>query len=179
MSLDVLESIKTRRSTRSYDTKRRLPRDIFEALEEAVLNSPSGSNAQESHFVIVQEPDQIRRVKRFAQGVSGNPAAVVVLCTNQKEALEKGGSDTAEALRFVNLGIAAAYIMLTAQSLDVSSCPARSFHPKAVQQLLGLPEEVVPELLITLGYADQPPRPKTSKPSREVISYDQYGKEHI
>ncbi|MFC5449371.1 nitroreductase family protein [Paenibacillus aestuarii] len=179
MSLNVLESIKTRRSTRSYDTARRLPEDIFAALEEAVLNSPSGSNAQESHFVIVQDPHQIRRVKRFAQGVSGNPAAVVVLCTNQKEALEKGGVDTAETLRFVNLGIAAAYILLTAQSLGVSSCPARSFHTKAVQQLLRLPEDVVPELLITLGYADQPPRPKTSKPSREVISYDQYGKEHI
>ncbi|WJH36908.1 nitroreductase family protein [Paenibacillus sp. CC-CFT747] len=117
---------------------------MFEALEQAVLNSPSGSNAQESHFVIVQEPDQIRRVKRFAQGVSGNPAAVVVLCSNRVEALAKGGADTAETLRFVNLGIAAAYILLTAQSLGVSSCPARSFHAKAIQQLLGLPGRSCP-----------------------------------
>ena len=179
MGLDVLEAIRTRRSTRSYDSARRLPASILEALQEAVLHSPSGSNAQESHFVIVQEPGQIRRVKRFAQGISGNPAAMVALCTNQREALEKGGIDTAETLRFINLGIAAAYILLTAQSLGVSSCPVRSFHAKAVQQVLGLLEDIVPELLITLGYADKPPRPKTSKPSREVVSYDRYGKEHL
>jgi len=103
MGLDVLEAIRTRRSTRSYDPTRRLPASILEALGEA----------------------------------------------------------------------------LTAQSLGVSSCPVRSFHARAVQQVLGLPEDIVPELLITLGYADQPPRPKTSKPAREVISYDRYGKEHL
>jgi nitroreductase len=176
--LNVLDAVKTRRSTRSYD-KRPLTKEVFEAIEEAILHSPSGSNAQESHFVIVQDPVQIRRVKRFAQGLSGDPAALVVLCTNESEALAKGGTDTAELLRFVNLGIAAAYILLTAQSLEVASCPARSFHQKSIKEIIGLPEDVQPELLISLGYADQPPRPKTSKPAREVISYDQYGKHHI
>jgi nitroreductase len=176
--LDVLEAVKTRRSTRSYDNKR-LPKEVFEAIEEAILHSPSGSNAQESHFVIVQDPLQIRRIKRFAQGLSGDPAALVVLCTNEAEALARGGIDTAELLRFVNLGIAASYILLTAQSLGVASCPARSFHQKSIKEIVGLPDEVQPELLISLGYANQPPRPKTSKPAREVISYDQYGKDHI
>jgi nitroreductase len=176
--LDVLEAIKTRRSTRSFD-KQALPKEVFEAIEDAILNSPSGSNAQESHFVIVQDPMQIRRIKRFAQGLSGDPAALVVLCTNDAEALSRGGIDTAELLRYVNLGIAAAYVLLSAQSLEVASCPARSFHQKSIKEIIGLPDEVQPELLISLGYANQPPRPKTSKPAREVISYDRYGKNHI
>lgn len=141
--MNVLDAIKIRRSIRSFE-RRSLPPEVIQSIEDAILHSPSGSNAQESHFVIVQDPDQIRRIKRFAQGLSGDPAAVVVLCTNKEEALARGGLDTAEVLRFVNLGIARRYRT---------------------------------ELLISLGYSNQPPRPKSSKPVREVISYDQYGKE--
>ncbi|SFV09267.1 nitroreductase family protein [Alicyclobacillus macrosporangiidus] len=172
--MDVMEVIRTRRSTRSFQP-RSLDAQAMEAIETAILNSPSGSNAQESHFVIVKDPDQIRRIKRFAPGLSGQPAAVVVLCSNRREALIRGGTDTVQTLRFVNLGIAAAYILLVTSSLQLGNCPVRSFHKKAVQTLLQLPEDVEPELLITVGHPAEPPRPKVSKPVTEVISYDRFG----
>lgn len=172
--MNVLEVIRSRRSTRGFKLEPLAP-DVVMAIQEAILSSPSGSNAQESHFIIVQDGQQIRRLKRFAPGLSGDPAAVVVLCSNQAEALARGGVDTAEVLRFVNLGIAATCILLTAHSLGIGSCPVRSFHRGAVKELLELPVDVEPELLITLGYSDQPPRPKTSKSSGEVISHERYG----
>lgn len=174
--MEVLKAIKTRRSVRSFDD-RPLPAEVIDAIEDAILHSPSGSNAQESHFVIIQDAAQIRRIKRFAQGLSGQPAAVLVLCSNQSEAFTRGGVDSVEVLRFVNLGIAASYILLTTQSLGVGNCPVRSFHREAIKKILELPCDVEPELLISLGYPDQPTRPKSSKPVREVISFDQYGKQ--
>ncbi|MFZ5822923.1 MAG: nitroreductase family protein [Bacillota bacterium] len=173
--MNVLEAIRSRRSTRAFQPKPLAP-EVITAIEEAILHCPSGSNAQESHFVIVQDPVQLRRIKRFAPGLGGEPAGLVVLCSNQTEALSRGGKDTAEVLRFVNLGIAASSILLTAHSLGVGTCPVRSFHRGAVKQLLGLPEDVDPELLITLGYPAQPPRPKTSKPATEVISHERYSR---
>jgi len=172
--MDVLETIKTRRSARSFADQPLGPH-IVEAIEEAILYSPSASNAQEAHVVIVQEKARIRQIKRFAQGLSGWPAALVILCSNRDEALARGGIDSAETLRFINLGVAASAVMLTAQSLGVASCPVRSFHGESVAAIAGLPEAVRPELMISLGYADQPPRPKTSKLLREMISYEQYG----
>lgn len=172
--MDTIEAIKTRRSARSFDD-RPIPSEVITEIEEAIMHSPSGSNAQESHFVIVQDKEQIRRIKRFAQGVSGNPAAIVVLCSNKKEALARGGLDTLEVLRFVNLGIVASFIILVAQSHGVGNCPARSFHQQSIMEILQLPEDVEPELLISLGYVDQKPRPKTMKSATEVISYDKYG----
>ncbi|RFU70665.1 nitroreductase [Peribacillus saganii] len=172
--MEVMEAVKTRRSARSFE-QRPLPKEVIEEIENAILNSPSGSNAQESHFVIVQDEQQLKRLKRFAPGLSGEPAAVVVLCSNGTESLIRGGKDTAEVLRFVNLGIAAAYILLATHSFGIGNCPVRSFHRDAVRKLLDLPEDIEPELLISLGYADQPPRPKTGKPTEEVISYDHYG----
>jgi|SRR5699024_2404993 len=171
--MDTLEAIKTRRSSRSFDDQP-IPKEVITAIEEAIMHSPSGSNAQESHFVIVQDKEQIRRMKRFAQGVSGNPTAIIVLCSNKNEALVRGGLDTQEVLRFVNLGIAASFILLTAHSYGVGSYPARSFHKQSIKEILELPEEVDPELFINLGYADEKPRQKTLKSSKEVISHDRY-----
>ncbi|MFC0414018.1 nitroreductase family protein [Cytobacillus solani] len=173
--MEVIEAVKTRRSTRSFDP-RVLPTEIMKDIENAILNSPSGSNAQESHFVIVQDERQIKNMKRFAPGLSGNPAAIVVLCSNANESFIRGGKDSEEVLRFVNLGIAAAYILLTAHSDGVGNCPVRSFHKESIKRILDLPPEIEPELLISLGYADRPPRPKTSKHVQEVISFDHYGK---
>ncbi|WP_260412197.1 nitroreductase family protein [Alkalihalobacillus sp. TS-13] len=171
-----MEAIKTRRSVRSFE-ERPLPNEVFDHINEAIMHSPSGSNAQESHFVIVQDQEQIRKIKRFAQGISGNPAAIIVLCSNKKEALVRGGIDTVEVLRFVNLGIVAANIMLVAHSNGIANCPARSFHKESIKTLLELPQDVEPELLISLGYSAQTPRPKSIKPSEEVISYDKYGQQ--
>lgn len=173
--MEVTEAVKTRRSTRSFE-QRALPPELMKEIEHAILSSPSGSNAQESHFVIVQDEKQIKNIKRFAPGLSGNPAAIVVLCSNAKESLVRGGRDTEEVLRFVNLGIAAAYILLTAHSEGIGNCPVRSFHRESISRILNLPAEIEPELLISLGYADMPPRPKTSKQVQEVLSYEHYGK---
>lgn len=154
--MEALEAIKTRRSVRSFKQVA-IPEKIFAVIEEVIMHCPSGGNSQESHFVIIREQEQIRKIKRFAQGVSGMPAAIIVLCTN-------------------NLGIAASYIMLATHANGIANCPVRSFHQAAIKKIIGLPEEIEPELLISLGYADHTPRPKNVKSLTEVISYEQYGK---
>lgn len=172
--MDVFDAIAQRRSTRSFE-KRAIPADVIEKIESSILYSPSGSNSQESHIVVVQDEGQIRRMNRFSPGLSGEPPAIVVLCSNTELALETGGKDTVEVLRFVNLGIAASYIMLSAQSIGVGTCPIRGFHKGAIKEILDLPENIDPELMICLGYANQPPRPKKGKLNKEVISHDRYG----
>lgn len=173
--MDVLEAIKTRRSLRSFAERGGLPIEVVDSIEQSILHSPSGSNAQESHFLIVQNKEQIKRIKRFSPGLLGDPAAVIVLCSNPAEALHKGGKDSEEVLRFVNLGIVAAYILLSTHSLGIGNCPVRSFHKKAIKELLALPHEMEPELLISLGYSKESPRKKKNRAKEEVISFDRYG----
>lgn len=172
--MDVLEAIRTRRSTRAFRAEP-LSDDVIRAVEDAVLHSPSGSNAQDFHAILVRDQQQIRRIRRFAPGLAGTPAAVVVMCSNRVEARRRGGRDGEAALRLINTGIATAYILLATHGLGVGNCPVRSFHRGAVKRLLGLPPEVDPELLIALGYPAAPPRSKKSKPVTEVVSYERYG----
>lgn len=173
--MEVLEAIKTRRSSRSFTEGGGLPVEVVDSIEQSILHSPSGSNAQESHFLIVQNEEQIKKIKRFSPGLSGNPAAVIVLCSNPTEALQKGGKDSEEVLRFVNLGIAAAYLLLSTHSLGIGNCPVRSFHKEAIKQLLELPSEMEPELLISLGSSEESPRKKKNREKEEVISFERYG----
>lgn len=172
--MEVLEAIKTRRSSRSFTEGGGLPVEVVDSIEQSILHSPSGSNAQESHFLIVQNEEQIKKIKRFSPGLSGNPAAVIVLCSNPTEALQKGGKDSEEVLRFVNLGIAAAYLLLSTHSLGIGN-PVRSFHKEAIKQLLELPSEMEPELLISLGSSEESPRKKKNREKEEVISFERYG----
>ena len=173
--MDVLEAIKTRRSSRSFTERGGLPVEVIDSIEQSILHSPSGSNAQESHFLIVQNEEQIKRIKRFSPGLSGDPEAVIVLCSNPTDAFYKGGKDSEEVLRFVNLGITAAYILLSTHTLGIGNCPVRSFHKEAIKKLLELPNEMEPELLISLGYSKEAPRKKKNRLKEEVISFDRYG----
>ncbi|MEK4975404.1 hypothetical protein NSQ89_24240 [Niallia sp. FSL R7-0648] len=44
--MDVLEAIKTRRSSRSFAERSGLPIEVVDSIEQSILHSPSGSNAQ-------------------------------------------------------------------------------------------------------------------------------------
>jgi len=172
--VEVMEAIRSRRSIRKFKDEP-VPADVLSRLEEAFVRSPSASNAQEGHMVLVSDGEQVRRVERFAPGLSGKPPALIVLCCNQEVALEGGGQEGAELLRYMNVGFSAAEIILAAHASGLGTCPVRSFHQGAVQRLLELPPEVVPELIITLGVPAETPGPKPMLPIEGRISYDRYG----
>lgn len=57
----VIESIKKRRSIRSYDPKP-VPRDVLQAVIDAGNEAPSAMNSQPWRFVVVQNPDAKRKL---------------------------------------------------------------------------------------------------------------------
>ncbi len=52
---DMLEFIKSRRSTRSYQDKA-VPRELLEQVVEAGRFAPSGGNNQTTHFLVIEDP---------------------------------------------------------------------------------------------------------------------------
>lgn len=51
-----------------------------------------------------------------------------------------------------------------AKSLGFDSCPIEGFMPDQVSQILSLPKSLVPTVLMTIGYANDKPRPKVRFP---------------
>lgn len=95
--------------------------------------------------------EQINRYKTATQLVlSGSEESV--LCEAQK-----------------NVYIAATQAIYAAKSLGIDSCIVQGFEPAAYSEILELPSNLVPTLLVTLGYATDSPRPKVRFPKEEIF----------
>jgi nitroreductase len=166
--MQVFEAIKNRRSIRKF-TKSEITQESLRKILEAGIWAPSGSNAQPWRFVLVKRRG-LDKVRMFSPGLFGEPSALIVICSDRAETA-KGALGVDPGI-FIDIGAAAQNMMLQAYELGIGSCPVRSFNQKAIQELLELPEDKIPELIITLGYPDEkppaPPRRSFEETVREI-----------
>lgn len=170
--MDVLEIIKGRRSVRSFSDKA-IPKESLYAILEAGIWAPSGSNIQPWEFILVDDPGLIKKVKLVSPGLYGLPKALIVLCFNKKRS-EKAGR-MGPSLAVMDISMAAQNMMLMAYSLGIGSCPIASFNKIALKELLSIPEEVEPVLMVSLGYPSRWPEPPHRRPIEEVVHLNVYG----
>lgn len=74
-----------------------------------------------------------------------------------------------EAIRSASL--AAMPLMLAAQERSWATCPMSGFHPDAVRRLAGLPENLLPVLLVAIGKVDGRQIQKVRLPAEAVWRY--------
>lgn len=173
--MDIFDLIRSRRSVRSF-TPEPVPDDVLRRLVEAGCWAPSGSNAQAWEFVILRDPDQLRRLQRFSPGLFVVPPAAIVICVDRDRAFAKGGELGREVMCLFDVAMAAQNIMLTAHSLGLGTCVLRGFDQKAYQVVLGLPDNVTPELLIIVGRPKAVPRAPERRPLDEVTHFERWGR---
>ncbi len=77
----LAQAIRARRSTPSFDGEPIPPRDLWQILE-AGLQAPSGYNMQPWRFIIVQHPEQRRRLRAacYNQAKVEEASVVIVAC---------------------------------------------------------------------------------------------------
>jgi nitroreductase len=97
------------------------------------------------------------------------PPAIIVVCRDMKIARKAGN----ENLSIFDIAMATQNMLLVACELGLGACPIRSFNQKAVQVLLDLPNHVIPELLVTIGYPETIPNPP--KRREGTIFFEKYG----
>jgi len=154
--MDVSQAIKGRRSIRHY-RREAIPQDALLHLVEAAVWAPSGGNAQTWRFVILREQRNVEKIKALSPGVMGNPVAFIVICQDKELAEKNGGRIGRDVLSVMDTAMAAENIMLQAFSEGIGSCAILGFDKEGVRKLLHLPEHVVPELAIMLGYPKRIP----------------------
>jgi nitroreductase len=161
--MQVLDIIKQRRSVRLY-TEQAIEEDKLKKLVEAAIWAPSAGNIHAWNLVVVQRKKDIELIKAVSPGILSNSTALMVLCADREKAYNKGGEEW-EVLSKMDIAIAAQNICLEATELGLGSCIIRLFNPYAVGGLLDLPENMTPELVVSLGYPRSIPKP----PSRRTI----------
>jgi len=170
--MNVFEAIKARRSIRQF-TDEPIEKETLEKLLDAARWAPTGGNQQKWRFVVVTSPSVKELIKKFAPGIFVMPAAFIVICAEK----EPGANRWAEEGYLADCAIAAQNIMLAAWEMGIGSCPALSYAKVAVQEILNLPEDVEPLLIVTLGYPAEDPPPPPRLGLSQIAFMDEYGKE--
>ncbi|MDH4207852.1 MAG: nitroreductase family protein [Anaerolineae bacterium] len=170
--MDVMEAIMGRRSIRQF-TDRPIDRGELERLLEAARWAPSGGNQQRWRFVVVTSLSQRELIRKFAPGIFAMPAAFIVVCADK----EPDANPWKLALYLADCSIASQNIMLAAHEMGIGTCVALSYAKSAISEILELPENVEPMLVVTLGYPAEAPEPPPRFELSKMAFEQRYGQE--
>ncbi len=142
--MELYETIRSRRSTRSYEDKP-IPREVLGRLLEAAREAPSAKNLMPWKLVVVTDPET--RARLAESGTYGKflvqTPVVLAACADAVLAPKWWAVDTAIALEHVALAAAAE---------GLGSCWVGSFDEELARRLLGVPDSHRVVALLALGY---------------------------
>lgn len=174
--MDVFECIKTRRSIRKY-LQKPVEFDKLTLILEAASKAPSSGNLQDYRFIVVTDKEAINGIAKHCTEqywISQAPLLIVVCADFEKNKAYYGLRG--ERLYAVqNAAAATQNLLLAAHGLGLSSCWVGSFDEGYVSDTLGVPENVRPQAILTLGYADEEPREREEEPIETFVYFNSYG----
>jgi nitroreductase len=171
-AMNTLEAIKERRSIRQF-TDDPIGKDALEKLLDAARWAPTASNQQRRRFVVVTSPTVKELIKKFSPGIFVIPSAYIVICVEKAPDAGTG----ADVSYLADCAIAAQNILLAAYEMGIGSCLVLAFSKTAVTEVLNLPENVEPLLVVTLGFPAESPKPPARRELSQIAFLDEYGKE--
>jgi len=142
--LDVFETIRKRKSVRSY-APTPIPEEVLVKVLEAARLAPSAGNIQPWHFIVVRDEDKRARIAkdcRYGRFLAESPA-VIVACGDKKASPSWYAIDTAVSLE---------HLALAATALGLGTCWVGSFNQEDIREMLKVPEKFEVVALMALGY---------------------------
>ena len=150
----MIEAIAKRKSIRSFQDRKVEPEKV-ESLLRAAMRAPSAMNGQPWEFIVVDDPQLLKRLKSFspfAGPLKSAPLAIVVL---EREQLKRKivGLDK---MSKHDLGACTQNILLQAVEEDLGAVWLGVLENEKMQQklrsILNLPGNVSPFSVIAIGY---------------------------
>ena len=144
--MEVFECIRGRRTIREYKSDP-IPEDVLEKILQAGRWSPSSSNSQPWHFVVVQDPSTLSELGRIAtQGsfISDAPLAIVIVMENApRPQLDAGRAIQQMELVAWSEGLGTCFVGVRIEEQQI-----------AVKGLLNIPSDL--ELITIMPYGYRP-----------------------
>ena len=150
--MEFKDIVKKNRSFRRFFQDREVSEETLTGLIDLARMTPSGRNMQPLKYAIINTPEACEKIFPLLawagyltdwQGPEpgDQPAAYIVMCND---------NSLAEATQW-DQGISAQTIMLGAVDAGYGGCIIGSFRKKELSELLRLPENLNPVLVLALG----------------------------
>lgn len=188
---ETLDVILSHRSVRKW-LDEPVTREQIQTIVAAAQSAPSSSNKQTVSVVAVQDEGikkELQVVGRQMFNHIETAPAVLIWCIDhsiarvlaQRDGKELGALEYFDeaGLGFLDAGIMSQNAAIAAESMGLGTVYLGSMRNdmERVQELLGLPEHVVPVVGLAIGYADPTERAgiKPRLPQELVLHWDGYG----
>jgi nitroreductase len=146
--------IRERRSIRRYKDKD-LPLSVVGEILDIAKHTPSSGNIQNWKTIVVKDPEMRQQLAEASMEQYWMVEAPVflVIC-NDYDKVKDHYPVLGKMYSIQNCAAFAYAITLAAHDFGVASCWVGAFDNEKVQRLLGIPDNVDPEIIISLGYSD-------------------------
>jgi len=163
--MDILKTIKERRSIRKYIEKP-VPKEIIEDIIDTARLAATANNIQPWEFIVVTDVKtrkQIADITNYGKFIEHSPVCVIVCCKDTKYYLEDGCAATEN-------------ILLAAKANGLGSCWVagdKKPYLDEIKKIVGIPNDIKIVSFISIGYSDENPKPRKRELS-EVIHWEKY-----
>ena len=199
--MSIKEAIKQRRSIRKY-LDRKVPEALVLEVLEAAGWAPSAHNAQPWRFIVLSDASVKRRLAEamaasWAEDASkdgttveqsqlelsiqrfSNAPMVIVACLSMEGMREYPDAKRRQSERDLavqSLGAALQNLLLAAYASGLGACwfSSPAFCKGTVRHVLGVPEAVEPQAIVTMGCPAEEPQVPIRKCLSEYLSFDVY-----
>ncbi len=150
--MELMQAILTRRSIRSFERDKPVPKEMIRTLLQAAMRAPSARNQQTWCFVVIEDREILDTIPTFSPNskmCESAPMAIVVCGDLKRESQQEGFwiQDCSAAIQ---------NILLTAHSLGLgavwTAVHPKSNHVSNAQKLFSLPAHIVPLAIVPVGW---------------------------
>ena len=178
---DMLEMVTSRQSDRKYLDKP-VEKEKLDRIIEAARMSPSANNSQPWKFIVITEPDLLKKISEAASAkllgmnsfVSQAPLQIIIVREKEDFKTKAAAIIKERDYSLIDIGIASENICLQAEAEGLGSCMIGWFDEKAIKSHLGIPRSKRVELIITIGYSNNSQRAKKRKSPEQTVSFNKY-----
>lgn len=131
-------------------------------------HAPSAGNLQEWEFIVVEDNEKKAALASAALDLRHVKVApsVIVICADVRKAALKYGKRGELVYAVEDAGACAAYMALAANALGLGFDIVRSFDEDEVRNILNLPDNLRPMILMPIG------KPKGTKEDRKINPFE-------
>jgi nitroreductase len=170
--METLETIGLRRSIRKYKSDE-VEWDKIGNIIYAAMHAPSSGNIQNWKFIVVTDEGARTAIAEASMRqlwMSQAPVHIVV-CGEYEKAEQFYGIRGERLYSIQNCAAAIQNILLAATDLDLGSCWIGAFDEEKIRDICGIPGNVRPQAIITIGYADETPSQKPWKHDIYTVTF--------
>ena len=151
---DILDVMERRYSVRSY-SDRPVEKDKLNKILRAAQVAPTAVNKRPQRLFVLESKKALEKASKVTRFTFGAPMIILVCSDKTKGWTTNDG----QYLGTVDASIVMTQMMLEATELGLGTCWVRGFVQDDVTKVFELPDNLIPEAMLVLGYPSETAKP--------------------